>query len=73
MRWLDGTAPGAGGAAGGGGIKSECLLLLLLLLLSRISRVRHCATPETAAHQAPRPWVSPGKNLEWVAISFSNA
>ena len=21
----------------------------------------------------PRPWDSPGKNLEWVAISFSNA
>ena len=29
------------------------LLLLLLLLLSRFSRVRLCATPETAAHQAP--------------------
>ena len=28
------------------------LLLLLLLLLSRFS-VRLCATPETAAHQAP--------------------
>ena len=27
--------------------------LLLLLLLSRFSRVRICATPETAAHQAP--------------------
>ena len=26
---------------------------LLLLLLSRFSRVRLCATPETAAHQAP--------------------
>ena len=38
------------------------LLLLLLLLLSRFSRVRLCATPETAAHQAPRPWDSPGKN-----------
>ena len=37
-------------------------LLLLLLLLSRFSRVRLCATPETAAHQAPRPWDSPGKN-----------
>ena len=21
----------------------------------------------------PRPWDSPGKNMEWVAISFSNA
>ena len=27
--------------------------LLLLLLLSRFSRVRLCATPKTAAHQAP--------------------
>ena len=27
--------------------------LLLLLLLSRFSRVRLCATPETIAHQAP--------------------
>ena len=25
----------------------------MLLLLSRFSRVRLCATPETAAHQAP--------------------
>ena len=43
-------------------------LLLLLLLSSRLScfsRVRLCATPETAAHQAPprpRLWDSPGKN-----------
>ena len=29
------------------------LLLLLLLLLSRFSRVRLCATPWTAAYQAP--------------------
>ena len=26
-----------------------------------------------AAHQAPRPWDSPGKNMEWVAISFPKA
>ena len=49
------------------------MLLLLLLLLSCFSRVRLCATPEmaahqappspeTAAHQPPRPWDSPGKN-----------
>ena len=38
------------------------MLLLLLLLLSHFSRVRLCATPRTAAHQAPRPWDSPGKN-----------
>ena len=35
---------------------------LLLLLLSRFSRVQLCVTPQTAAHQAPRPWDSPGKN-----------
>ena len=38
------------------GINSDflfILLLLLLLLLSRFSRVRLCATPQTAAHQAP--------------------
>ena len=35
---------------------------LLLLQLSHFSRVRPCATPQMAAHQAPRPWVSPGKN-----------
>jgi len=34
----------------------------LLLLLSCFSRVRLCATPEMAAHQAPCPWDSPGKN-----------
>ena len=32
---------------------SPLLLLLLLLLLSRFSRVQLCATPWTAAHQAP--------------------
>ena len=34
----------------------------LLLLLSHVSRAPLCATPQTAAHQAPRPWDSPGKN-----------
>ena len=29
--------------------------VLLLLLLSRFSRVRLCATPETAAHQTSPP------------------
>ena len=31
-------------------------------MLSHFSRVRLCVTPEMAAHQAPRPWDSPGKN-----------
>ena len=49
-------------------------VLLLLLLLSRFSRVRLCATPQTAAHQAPPSLGFPGaRTLEWVAISFSNA
>ena len=34
-------------------LNSSYLLLLLLLLLSRFSRVRLCATPQTVAHQAP--------------------
>ena len=37
-------------------------MLLLLLLLSRFSSVRLCVTLYTAAHQAPCPWDSPGKN-----------
>ena len=35
---------------------------MLLLLLSHFSRVRLCATPQTAAHQAPPSWDSQGKN-----------
>ena len=41
----------------------------LLLLLSHFSRVRLCATPETAAHQAPR---SPGfsRQEHWSGLPF---
>ena len=42
--------------------KTSFFSFLLLLLLSRFSHVRLCVTPETAAHQAPRPWDSPGRN-----------
>ena len=35
------------------GMELTLVLLLLLLLLSRFSRVRLCATPQMAAHQAP--------------------
>ena len=35
------------------GNKSKYIQERLLLLISRFSRVRLCATPETAAHQAP--------------------
>ena len=47
---------------------------LLLLLLSCFSRVRLCATPETAARQgSPISGILQARTLEWVAISFSNA
>ena len=39
---------------------------LLLLLLSRFSRVRLCATLETAAHQAPIPGILQARRLEWL-------
>ena len=34
-------------------IRYRLTLVSMLLLLSRFSRVRLCATPQTAAHQAP--------------------
>ena len=49
------------------------LWCLMLLLLSCFSRVRLCATPEMAAHQAPPSLGFQARTLEWVAISFSNA
>ena len=46
----------------------------MLLLLSHFSRVRLCATPQSAAHQGfPVPGILQARKLEWVAISFSNA
>ena len=35
---------------------------ILLLLLSRVSRVRLCATPRRQPTRLPRSWDSPGKN-----------
>ena len=43
-------------------LKTTRISQSVLLLLNRFSRVRLCATPQTAAHQATRPWDSPGKN-----------
>ena len=43
-------------------VKHYSHLKIMLLLLSRFSHVQLCATPYTAAYQAPRPWDSPGKN-----------
>ena len=43
--------------------------LLLLLLLSRFSRVELCATPETAAHQAP-PSLGFSRQEHWSGLPF---
>ena len=48
------------------------MLVGLLLLLSRFSRVRLCAIPQTAAHQAPPSLGFSRQEHELVAISFSN-
>ena len=44
-------------------------LLLLLLLLSRFSRVRLCATPYTAAYQAP-PSLGFSRQEHWSGLPF---
>ena len=43
--------------------------LLLLLLLSRFSRVRLCATPQMAAHQAP-PSLGFSRQEHWSGLPF---
>ena len=43
--------------------------LLLPLLLSRFSRVRLCATPQTAAHQAP-PSLGFSRHKHWSGLPF---
>ena len=43
--------------------------MLLLLLLSHFSRVRLCATPETAAHQAPLSLVF-SRQEHWSGLPF---
>ena len=45
------------------------LCVLLLLLLSRFSRVRLCATPETAAYQAP-PSLGFSRQEHWSGLPF---
>ena len=45
------------------------MLLLLLLLLSRLSRVQPCATPQTAAHQAP-PSLGFSRQEHWSGLPF---
>ena len=47
----------------------KMLWLEVLLLLSRFSRVRLCATPETAAHQAP-PSLGFSRQEHWSGLPF---
>ena len=47
----------------------DCQSTLLLLLLSRFSRVRLCATPQTAAHQAP-PSLGFFRQEHWSGLPF---
>ena len=42
---------------------------LLLLLLSRFSPIRLCATPQTAAYQAP-PSLGPSRQEHWSGLPF---
>ena len=43
--------------------------LVVVLLLSRFSRVQLCATPETAAHQAP-PSLGFSRQEHWSGLPF---
>ena len=45
------------------------LYMILLLLLSLFSRVRLCATPETAAHEAP-PSLGFSRQEHWSGLPF---
>ena len=49
----------------------SCILsgTLLLLLVNRISRVRLCATPQTAAHQAT-PSMGFSRQEHWCGLPF---
>ena len=47
----------------------QILVMLLLLPLSRFSRVWLCATPETAAHQAP-PSLGFSRQEHWSGLPF---
>ena len=50
-------------------VNKEVVMLLLLLLLSCFSRVWLCATPQTAAHQAP-PSLGFSRQEHWGGLPF---
>ena len=49
--------------------KNTGVICHFLLLLSRFSRVRLCATPQTAAHQAP-PSLGVSRQEHWSGLPF---
>ena len=51
--------------------QSYDILLLLLLLLSRFSCIRLCATPQTAARQAP-PSLGFSRQEHWSGLPFAS-
>ena len=72
VQWLElcaFTAEGKSSIPGWGTKIPYDLLLLLLLLLSRFSRVRLCATPQMAAHQAP-PSLGFSRQEHWSGLPF---
>ena len=52
-----------------GQILYDSTSMLLLLLLSRFSHVQLCATPQTAAHQAP-PSLGFSRQEHWSGLPF---
>ena len=48
---------------------NERKVSLVLQLLSRLSRVRLCVIPETAAHQAP-PFLGFSRQEHWSGLPF---
>ena len=58
-----------GSKAQGNSVVGKDLLLLLLLLLSHFSRVQLCATPQTAAYQAP-PSLGFSRQEHWSGLPF---
>ena len=58
-----------GSKAQGNSVVGKDLLLLLLLLLSHFSRVQLCATPQTAAYQAP-PSLGFSRQEQWSGLPF---
>ena len=55
------------------GVGCHFLLQCMKVKVKSLTCVQLCATSETAAHQAPQSRRFSRQELEWAAISFSNA